>query len=760
VAEQAYTAAEIARMTDVHKTTIARRAKKDSWLSIKGNGKGGNRVKYPLVSLPPQIQNSILIYIKDGNPENTAQIVDLLPALAPSVASRVVADLMPVPFGTFVDAITAKSGMSSWTPETAINEQDLLNPRIRNILAILREVEAMPRDWTKGRRKYIEAIALKHEIKWQTIYRWLKKYDKRGIAGLRHEKSTKDKGKVWTPAALDFWKSLCWKTEHRGVDKKDLYEILAIEARREGWRIGGYESANWWFKKHMNPLMEAMQRGGLRALDNLLPPILRDYSDLAPFEILVGDQHRFNRWVMDEETGEVFRPEGYLWQDLRTRIIYGAAVDRKYDSWLIGLALRIGIACYGAFGSIYTDNGKPECSKFLTGILANLRGLGMEWERTEDAFMDVLDVDGEDIDPHYTQPGTHRKAVVKNAKAKMIEGTFHRLDRIMESTMLLPGRTKRLTDDIHWQDVDQQEAISLAKQGRLLTDREHALAMYLACDYYNRQKSHRGVLREWEWKPKPKEATPYDCLMACHEEGWQPLMIASATADMIFLAKDSRIVHQGRINFNSDFYEHDALMEIHKERVDIRYNPMILDELHVFQGGKYLCTATPLERSSMKDMDLAGRKIAEKRERRKKFAAEFRKVSSLAPDFRAYSRVPEADRVAALIGDEKKKRAAAQIEFTRPLTQEALDKGVEQLERLNARLPDGSTAALPRKKKEPPPRPGYWISDTDRYFWCLQTEIAGGTLSDEDQAFVKAEEAKMTPAQRDRWQFERECGAS
>jgi hypothetical protein len=248
--------------------------------------------------------------------------------------------------------------------------------------------------------------------------------------------------------------------------------------------------------------------------------------------------------------------------------------------------------------------------------------------------------------------------------------------------------------------------------------------------------------------------------MACHEGGWKPLMIASDTADMIFLAKDNRIVHQGRINFNSDFYEHDALMERHKERVDIRYNPMIMDELHVFQGGKYLCTATPLERSSMKDMDLAGRKIAEKRERRKKFAAEFRKVSALAPDFRAYSRVPEADRVAALIGDEKKKRAAAQIEFTRTLTQEEIDKGVAQLEKLNARLPDGSTAALPRKKKEPPPRPGYWIDAAARYFWCLETEKCGGTLSDEDQKFVAAEEAKMTPAQRDRWQFERECGAS
>jgi hypothetical protein len=107
----------------------------------------------------------------------------------------------------------------------------------------------------------------------------------------------------------------------------------------------------------------------------------------------VGDQHRFDFWVVDDDTGEVFRPEGYFWQDLRTRIIYGAAVDCRYDAWLIGLALRVGIAIFGAFGSIYTDNGRPELSRYLAGILADMRALGLEWERTLDVPVDVLDVE-------------------------------------------------------------------------------------------------------------------------------------------------------------------------------------------------------------------------------------------------------------------------------------------------------------------------------------------------------------------------------
>jgi hypothetical protein len=36
---------------------------------------------------------------------------------------------------------------------------------------------------------------------------------------------------------------------------------------------------------------------------------------------------------------------------------------------------------------------------------------------------------------------------------------------------------------------------------------------------------------------------------------------------------------------NNEFYEHDALMECHKEKLDIRYKPMTKDEIHVFRGG-------------------------------------------------------------------------------------------------------------------------------------------------------------------------------
>jgi hypothetical protein len=86
---------------------------------------------------------------------------------------------------------------------------------------------------------------------------------------------------------------------------------------------------------------------------------------------------------------------------------------------------------------------------------------------------------------------------------------------------------------------------------------------------------------------------------------------------------------------------------------------------------------------------------------------------------------------------------------------------VAKLEALNERLPDGRTAAFAMScaGKPVPPRPDYFVSNTDRYLWCVKCEAAGGELSAEDRKFVTHEEAAMTQGERERWQFERECGA-
>ncbi|MCX5822409.1 MAG: Mu transposase C-terminal domain-containing protein, partial [Deltaproteobacteria bacterium] len=654
--------------------------------------------------------------------------------------------------------------LPAWSPERAISGDALRNHRVAKILAVLREVDAMPRDFAQGADAWKNYVALTHGVAKQSIYRWIQKFDKRGIAGLEHRKSNAGKSKAWSSEALDFWIGLTLKPEHRKIDLSALYEdALLIEAGRRGWDIGCYESAVWWHRKKATPLLLAMQNGGMRALDNLLPPVLRDYSDLAPFECLVGDQHRFDFWCIDDDTGAVFRPECFLWQDLRTRILYGMAFDKHYDAHLCGLALRVGIHIFGVFNSIYTDNGKPELSKYMMGILSAIRSLGMEWNLTEDAPMDVLDVDAEEVDPVVVriEPGTHKKAVIKNAKAKMNEGTFSVIENILRSRFRVAGSVKRLTDDPNSQDMDHEEAMKLAKENKLLLASEFYLTCYRAADYYNREKVHRGVRKEWIWKPKPAEATPYECLMAGYADGWRPRWISDEAADHIFLKRQSRTVQLGRITIDGEIYEHDALLGLpQSQRVDCRFNPLERDVILVYLDEKFLCPAHPVEYSSMKNEDLAKRKIMEKRTKRKAVAEGFRAIIKNIPDLREYSKIPEAEKVAAVVGEEKKRIEAARANLTRALAPEELAAEMVKMEALNERLPDGRTAAFAMSAigKPIPPRPSEFMSRSIRYEWCLQCEVAGGELSTEDRAFVAEEETKMTPAQRERWQFEREHG--
>jgi len=640
----------------------------------------------------------------------------------------------------------AKSGITGlWDQDSAISDADLQNPRIKKILAALRDLDNLPVNWGKTKTAWRRAVALKHGVSPSILFVWQKKHKKNGIAELRHTKPSKGSARSWCPDGLEFGISLLVKREHRKISKKELYEILVIEAQRRGWRIGSYKSLLWWFNKKWNPALEAYQRGGMRALDNITTPVLRNYADLAPFEILVGDQHRFDLWTLDEESGEVFRPEVYLWQDLRTRIIYGAAVDKRYDSWLIGLALRLGISCFGAFGSIYTDNGRPELSKFLMSILSNLHGLSMNWKKTSDTITDLTEEDFEDIQPYCVPQGMHKKAIVRNAKAKMIEGTFYRIEQIITSHFRAPGYTKRLSDDTTWQDIDMVEATRLAKQGKLLTFREFVLLLYRAINFYNQEKPHRGLLREWIWKPKPAQATPFDCLRACYAEGWRPRMISAEAADLIFLDRAVRVVQKGMISLNNEYYTADALDALHGQRVNVRFNPLLMDKVLVFKKDEFICVALPLEYSSMLDFDLASRKIAEKRERRKKFAEEFKRISSIAPDFREHSKVPEAERVAALIGAEKKRRALENKEYNRPISEREINEHIQKME---------AKQALPFKKRKPlPERPSFFLDQDSRFLWILEFLEAGGKLSEEDERFKSEYVARLTESQREYFLF-------
>ena len=746
------TVSTISAVMSISRQAVNKRAVSENWPHEVTNKRGDKT--FDLLNLPPDVQAAVVANM-------TEEEVAILPLHklhpeAVDAAGQVISgpdEFLPVSFSSFIEQSSS-----------AIEYEDpVLRKRLARAAtdkkasrksAIVHEAMNPPARWDKGKREWVELVALKNEVAWQTIYKWMAAWEKQGVAGLLHAGVGRNDPSRWDAEAIDLWMGICLKRTHRKISRLKLYDLLAEEADSRGLRVGSYRSACWWYNKRVTPQLLAMQRGGRRALDNVLPPVLRDYSDLAPFEMLVGDQHRFDFWVTDDDTGEVFRPEGYFWQDLRTRIIYGGAVARKYDGYLIGLALRIGMRVFGAFGSIYTDNGKPELSSYIMNVMGQMREHQLYVNPIIDAAA-AIDADEEAVNPCVILPGTHKKAIVKNAKAKMIEGTFNNIERVLRDQMLIPGYVKRMDAGPHDQDIDQDEVKHLAAAGKLLTFREFMCRMYGAIDYYNKQKHHRGVRKEWIWSPKPRVTTPMMCLKKCVEGGWMPRRMTHEAIDLLFLARATRgrVVDKGRVSLSGILYEHDDLVPLHGQRVDVRYDPMDPDSVLIVHDKALLCQARQVEYSSMKNSDLASRKIEEKRRLLKVTVEEYRRITSDIPDFIRHSEVPQIEQDAARMVSAKKRIDQAESELYRERTEDELAEEAAAIE----------AASHPAQaEKEIPERPAFFMDKWERYEWSVYFECAGGVMTESDEKWKADFEASMTPEQLDYWQTVKqvECGGS
>ncbi|MFA5075616.1 MAG: Mu transposase C-terminal domain-containing protein [Candidatus Babeliales bacterium] len=753
--QTANTLKEVSEMTGLHITTLSRLVKQQNIPYRLVKGKGGEHIEVNLQDWPSNIQERILLYIEGKEGENTpaaiAQTMVMLPALKPALALKAIKSIGfdEFPENSLVETARPRTReeMIKYYDQAGPEFAVMMKPRVQKIVRIIEKAMAPPRGW--GKRAWIEAVAEENKIAWQSLYRYIKRYEEKGIVGLAHTKSYQNQSRKWTPEAVDHWFGLCFKRDHRKIDRKYLYKILVVEAQKRGWTIGGEGSAYQKYRSYKKRyLLEAYQRGGMHALDNALPPILRNYSDLAPFECLVGDQHRKNRWVVDDLTGDVIRIEAYVWQDLRTRVIYGGACARHYSAYLMGLALRMGLRTFGTFSTVYTDNGQPEKSLYFNGILSNIRSYDMDWRQTINIPTNTLDVDAEEVYPATEDPQLHRLAIVQNAKAKMIEGTWRVLENIMTSVMLLPGDTKRLGDDIHHQDIDQEELKRLRDAGKLPLMSQYIIAFYRSIDYYNKEKPHRGVRKEWRrnFLPASGGFTPFDCLRACYEaDGWRPKCLSDRAIDLLFMMEETRIVNRGHIQAFNDTYVHDALLDLHGEQIQIRYDLVDYENLLVFHQGQYIGTATPIEYSSMKDQDLTRRKIMAKRSKAKEIYELYARLTRPIEDMRTYGSQEQIEQVAALVEDAKERKKLERIEQKREITQAELEAHITKMEQ---------GFPLPAKTPRPiPGRPDYFLTAEDHWGWIVSYLKAGGELGEEDEAFKIEHLGKMNQGQREYYGF-------
>lgn len=304
---------------------------------------------------------------------------------------------------------------------------------------------------------------------------------------------------AWSEEALTFLRSI-YLTSIRNVGDgtmRNAYRLTLREAQIHGWKVGSEPSA-YKYLSNLSPALLDYANGGNLALDNKFW-ILRDLSLLRPFQVIVGDQHRFDFWCTDGNGG-YFRPECYLWLDMRTRLVYGVAFDRHYNSSTVIRALRVGVEHFGMFESTYNDNGSSERSAWSDLVVQQLQSYGMRFgSDIADLYKDedsgqylVRDDSGSIVAYADDAADWHRKnrrifANVKNAKTKPIERFFSTLEQMLRD-MCLPGFVKELNLSVPEEEEARRRLEWQKKNGYILTFQEFISAAAVALDQYNNRK--------------------------------------------------------------------------------------------------------------------------------------------------------------------------------------------------------------------------------------------------------------------------------
>lgn len=606
---------------------------------------------------------------------------------------------------------------------------------------------AQKRPVTTTKAIWYQSIATKFGISIQSVYRIVTSMEGEDPQDPKKKMNAKTLSS-WDPDAIAFMQGYYLKAikEVGDCSRITAFRAVQVEAEKHGWKIGSRSSA-YGHLNSLSPLLEIHARGGNRALDNYFY-ILRDLDALQPFQIIVGDQHIFDWWVKDDK-GNVFRPQCYLWIDMCTRMIYGIAFDRKYNSSTVKMALHMGMKRFGKFSCTYNDNGKPEISKAMNEIFHDINSYGMETAHLSELYRSgknyiVTDADGNPVsiaDSPEDWEKQHRRifAQVKNAKAKPIERYFRSLEKILDD-MALPGKVKALSLNAA---EEEQAALRLKKQeAHLLTIDEFIVTVISALETYEVRK-HASL-----------RMSPRDKLMEKYNRGWRPVYINETEVDFIFLQRAKRKVNRGRILIEGVSFVGDEMQttedgEIDQESgifqfegmaLEVRYNPKDLDTAYaITPAGKI----KPLYRSKeflMLDEDDAQEAMSWKRRQMKAVRDAYKRLTS------------------GIGGIVLQSAAAQQIQEAKKL--QKAERPKIEIKELKDRLADKREQQTHYQKHIKKFRPTAWESDSKRYGWCLDAVIQGFELSDADRQFMQTYDARMDDGERAYWNTYKALGGN
>jgi len=592
-----------------------------------------------------------------------------------------------------------------------------------------------------------ETLSRKHGVSASSIKRYVKHIKRNGY----QPKEKRPKPLVaWDTEALEFFKQfyLMAARETGRCTVRNAYNQTILMAKQKGWKIGSEPSA-YNYAREIHGALKLYVKGGTRALDNLFY-IARDLSSLRPFQIIVGDQHRFDFWVIDEN-GVYFRPECYLWLDMRTRLPYGIAFDRHYTTRTVLRALKMGVINFGKFESTYNDNGSSEKSAVADYTIEQLQQYGMRFcdegdlYRTETGAYVVEGADGKMLNvvksrTEWKKQNRRVFANVKNAKTKPIERFFSTLEQILRD-MLLPGAVIDTASNAAAEEESSRRLEWQKSKGYILTFDEFVRQTAAALDTY----THRihGTLKR----------SPFDELKhALTNEGWRQTFIKREDVQYLFMERAYVKVRGDRVTLNGKQYigpnltqdmlktNRGNLTGLNRQKIELRYDPEDPnpDVWAIDPRNNQAIFLTPVTPISMFDDAAASAAIEQKRHNIKAVKETYHSMTSNAPvlyDPDKFRELAESRAAAVSAGiNLPSPNAKTKTDEQQPLMSEEEFRSM-----VAAKI---TLEPVTRERSKP-----VYLSQRHRYEALAAARAANKKISAEDLAFMADFESEMTDEQ-------------
>jgi len=338
----------------------------------------------------------------------------------------------------------------------------------------------------------------------------------------------------------------------------------------EGWPAGedrpSYDQAKR-FLKRVDAITRNMGRMGARALKSIKAYVARDFSELWPGAVFIGDGHTYKQEVAHPVHGGPFRPEITAILDVYTRKWVGWSAALAENTWSVADAVRHAATTATQCAILYYDNGAGAKNNTwdddVAGLAARLSMTKLHSAPWSSQARGVIE--------RFNSSVLHKAARARPTYVgqRMDQDARRSAFKITRAEIKAAGTSRLLTS---WADF--------------IADIDAAMVAYNARPHSSLPKIIDPATT------RRRHMTPAEAWDKAIADGWQPDPIPADEARTLFRPAVRRAVRRGLIAWIGNEYFAPELESLHGEEVMVSYDLHDAGSVLVsLLDGRFVCEA-------------------------------------------------------------------------------------------------------------------------------------------------------------------------